>query len=169
MEILRVKYDVILRDEEAVNAIDQLKIINKKVSVLNEEAKAQILAINKVLESKTSKFFKSTDTITSQLEVYFKKIEEPHETKTMKSYELENGKLIMNKATTKLTHNDVVIFEWAKDYKQYVKSVPELDWTSLKANLIISDKSIVFKDTHKAVDIAGLKVSPVPERFEVKY
>ena len=170
MEKMRVKYDTILRDEEAVFAIEQLKIINKKIADFKEDTKRRVDEMNRALETQVSKLLVSADTVTDHLETYFKTIEDPHETKTMKSYELENGKLIMNKATIKLVHNDIVIFNWAKDYKQYVKTIEELDWTSFKANLLITDdKTIVTKDTHKVMNIDGLKLTDVPEKFEVKY
>ena len=171
MENVRKGYMDILRDEEAEDAVNQLKNLNKESSILKQEFAKKVDTLNKVLEIKLKELSYKQGAIVGDVERYFRTIKEPHETGTMKKYKLANAELIMNKPSLKIAHNDVVIYQWAKKFKQYTKTVESLDWSSLKANIVIDSNSenLITKDTHETLNVSGLKVERVPEKFEIKY
>ena len=135
-------------------------IANGKIGIIQED-----------LQRKNEKIDNQIQFKKDQLRAFFLTIK-PKNNKTQQSYSLFSGKLVMKKATTKLTHDDKKIAEWAEiNASEYItiKSTSILNWAELKKDLVIDNGTIVDKVTGEVFeDIEGLSIEEVSETFDIK-
>lgn len=93
----------------------------------------------------------------------------PHKTtKTQVYYKLPMGKLMLKKQTPEYKRDDATTIEWLKANggTDYVKTVENLDWASLKADATIVGNSIVNSDGEI---IPGVEVIEREPKFTVEF
>lgn len=99
------------------------------------------------------------------LEEYFATV--PHKvTKTQESYKLPAGKLVRKTQNPEFRRDDSAVIAWARENApEYIKTVEQLDWASLKGNTGVFDGHIVTDDGEI---VPGVEVIEREPRFVVE-
>ena len=160
-----------ISDTQADDLITEIKALQEEKQRYEVIASQQIQVITDKLQAKHKYIESSIQFNKDQLRAFFLTVERKS-TKTQESYSLLSGKLVMKKATTKITHDDAKLLKWAEENGQnYIISTQtsRLNWTGLKSDLSISNGMIVNKSTSEVLEgIEGLSLEEVKEQFEIK-
>lgn len=119
---------------------------------------------NKIEEINTQTDFETAN-LERLLEDYFKTV--PHKTtKTQESYKLPSGKLVRKTQNPEYKRDDSTVIAWARENApEYIKTVEQLDWASLKGNTGVFDGHIVTDDGEI---VPGVEVVEREPRFVVE-
>ena len=159
-----------MTDVQADEMLEQVMDLRSEKGRFETIAAGKIGIIQEDLSHKMGKLDKEIQFMKDQLRAFFLTIK-PKNSKTQQSYSLLSGKLIMKKATTRLTHDDKKIAEWCNhNASEYIKRfvINELDWMELKKDLSISNGIITNKITGEVLEGIGLTIEDVPESFDIK-
>lgn len=106
---------------------------------------------------------------------YFGSLEKVKETKTQFSYELPSGKLILKKEKSDFNMFDKIALteqlqeQSQEQFSSLLRVKVEPDWATIKKGLKqFDDKIMYITEDGEALELHGVDMLTVPERFEVK-
>lgn len=89
-----------------------------------------------------------------------------HDTKTMRSYKLPSGTLVMKMPGPAFDHDDKTLIPWLKkNWPEYVKVEESVDWKELKKQLKVAGTGMVTEDGEV---VPGVKVTPKQPEFHAE-
>lgn len=136
-----------------------------KIAEARRERERWVTWYNSKIEEINTQTDFETANLERLLEEYFATV--PHKvTKTQESYKLPSGKLIRKTQNPEFRRDDSAVIAWARENApEYIKTVEQLDWASLKGATGIFDGHIVTDDGEI---VPGVEVIEREPRFVVE-
>lgn len=162
--------DYIMTDTQADNLIEEINELKAEKEKFRTIAMEKIDYINNTFRTKADKIDGEVQFKKDQLAAFFLTVNK-RDSKTQQSYSLLSGKLVMKKATTKLTHDNDKLMDWCQtNASEYINQsiINRLDWKAFKSNLDIVGNKIVSNNTGEIMDIDGLSIEEVAAQFDIK-
>ena len=157
-----------LQADELLEKVRELKSCKSRFETI---AAGKIEIIQEDLQRKNEKIDNQIQFMKDQLRAFFLTVE-PKKTKTQLSYSLFSGKLVMKNATTKITHDDGKLAEWAyTNAREYmsIKYTNVFSWAEFKKDLVVENGMLRNSATGEVFkDIEGLSIEEVSETFDIK-
>lgn len=153
-------------EKKADWALRKIREAEAQIEQVKRFAEERIAEIEAWVERTTASEQRTIDFMTSQLELYHRKLFE--ENPRLKTIKLPSGELQLRKAQPQYARNDEQLAAWLKvRYPELVKVKETPDWNEAKKRFPIAGKRLVDPNTGEIVD--GVEVyEPDQPSFRVK-
>ncbi|MBG9773031.1 host-nuclease inhibitor Gam family protein [Brevibacillus laterosporus] len=149
-------------------SIERVKELDVEIERLKEIGDERIVKMKEEMKYKIDKLQRKRDWEISNITAIVYNSPDKHETKTQYKKTYVSGDVVLKKATVKLIKPELKEEVIKERLSGYAKTKTEIDWKSLKNDLVINNNNEVFsKSTGESLSDL-IKIEQVPMKTEIK-